>query len=251
MDVQTAHDPHAVDAREAARLDTLRRQMREQDQNRYRDPDAKDPRREIYVMYVWRRCPESSVQIEKWNEKLMKNKKYPVWKTYKCVHCGSMLMGLKHKCFKPLMWYLLAFKHDTPTPKRLRRWRRKLKVGDTEMVRVVDLATAQRFGAGTAPQLPPQSKRPERLRKLNRAIQQQVITFVVPKKHRTHPSLTKCDHVTRGKRCGIRAAWYVAYTSPRSRTRILKRRCTKHGWYDRYLPADARHIVRVRREVKR
>ncbi len=210
MHVSEAHDPHAVDTREAQRLHTLRKQMREQDLKRYRDPDENDPRRGIYVVYIWREVRVSRRQ-----------------------------------------WFLAAFKWMTPTPARLRRWRKKLKVRDNEMMRVVDLITAQRFGAGAAPQLPPLSKRPARLRKQNRVLFKKEEAKTTYKKPRTHPSMTHCDYEGRGKRCSVRAPWYVGYTSSRTRRRIIKRRCTRHAWHGQYLPEGARHVVIVRREVRR
>jgi hypothetical protein len=261
MEAATEHDPHAVDAREAKRLETLRKQMREQDQNRYRDPDAKDERRGIYVVYVWRRGRLSSIQYEKLNDRRNLKKNGRMGRPLFCMSCGASVANLPgHKCVRKPQWWLLAFKRDRPTPARLRRWRRKLKVGDDEMLRVVDLITAQRFGAGAAPQLPPQSKRTTRLERLNqklRAKEEQRAARRLKKlkvkqvRTRTPPGLTCCDYVGPQGRCRVRAPWYVAYTSPRAWSRVLKRRCTKHAWYDKYLPVGARHIVRVKRTVKK
>jgi hypothetical protein len=195
----TQYDPHSLDEREEQRLRTLRRQMREQDERRYRDPDAGNILRHVYVVYQWIRE----------------------------------------------QWTLVQFTRHEPTPKRLDRWRQRLKTDG--VLRCVSLDVAWRFGPGAPPHLPPTSIRASRLHRANLTLVAQAAPEEsVTRRVRAHASHGRCDYrIGKPDRCTRKAPWYVGYLSARTRTRIVKERCTRHAWDDRYLPDGVTQVIRA------
>lgn len=242
----------------------LRRQMKEQDQRKFRDPDVDRALARIYVLYVWRNMPRRG---------------HPLW----------------------MVWALAGFARLKPTPKRVMCWRKRLRIKPDEMVRVLELQTAQRTGPGSAPvRLTPvvrerapapitltpaqqrelnwMARRPEKRRcrtvmyKRLRALRlvEQDTGLITPygmgfaklpkpravkaKRHRKVRSRVDhsvCDYgtgMTSRTRCTHRAPWFVSYRTERGGVhRVLKHRCTKHAWNDKYFPGHASEFVRVER----
>jgi hypothetical protein len=149
-------------------------------------------------------------------------------------------------------WRWITVLRGKITPKRIARLRHKYRkrVKDTDVVRIVEMRVVRSLGPGAPPQLPPRSKRPQRLAKANRQLAQRVV--VAPRRRtRTDPRLSKCEHRASGKRCSFRAPWCIGYTDTRTRRRVVRKRCGRHAWDDRFLPPHAKEVVRVARTVRR
>jgi hypothetical protein len=142
-------------------------------------------------------------------------------------------------------WLLAGFSRLKPVPARVRRTRKKLHIAPNEVLRYVELDIARRIGAGNVPLLLVKALTPVPKTSRKRAKVPPPSPRV--RKVRAEPSHSLCDYgkgLKYIKRCPHRAAWHVAYSSAHG-TRVLKCRCTRHAWNDRFFPAVARQLVRV------
>lgn len=148
-------------------------------------------------------------------------------------------------------WIYITVLRGKVTPKRIARLRHKYRkrVAENEVVRVVELRVARMLGgAGAAPLAPPPSVRPSRLAKRNARIAKEQPVRVKHRRPNTDKHLSKCEYRKRGKRCSFRAPWFIGYTDVQhARRRIVRKRCARHAWDNRFLPPHAEQVVRVAR----
>lgn len=221
---------------EGQRLIRIRKQMREQDKARFRDPDPNyDPAKEIFIAYVWRE--------DEW---------IPI----------TWMRGSP----TPTRIKRLRDKH---TRRRSRATRGR--IGRREVLRLVSLRVAARMkGAGAPPlERPPSPKvllkgRLRRRKKKDpyrRNAGRRKTTYettyldrVKNRRARVAGKLPRCDWTSSGNRCPFRAFWKVGYMDDKKkfgRKRVVKNRCTKHAWNDEYFPATARQVVCIERKPKK